>query len=312
MKIKPFLYLHRGDRRAVSALLVFACIALLLVYVLSGTLYDGGNAIHDVGDSLRQQGKNTMYKAESEAYAIDEMGQKELFSFDPNTADSTQLLRLGLASWQVRSIYRYRAKGGVFRQPSDFARIYGLTRKQYRELLPYIHISEEFLPAAELYGTVYAGEKVQKAPFHRDSIRQIYTNYVPKIKPGQTISLNDADTTALKTVPGIGSGYARAIVAYRQRLGGFYHLKQLLEIDGLPESALSFFTISSENIRTFNINKASLSQLRSHPYLNFYQSRDILDYRRLHGPLSDINQLEGSPNFPPAELERLRPYVRYR
>lgn len=35
----------------------------------------------------------------------------ESFEFDPNEADSTQLLRLGLAPFQVRSIYRYRAKG---------------------------------------------------------------------------------------------------------------------------------------------------------------------------------------------------------
>ena len=62
----------------------------------------------------------------------------ELFPFDPNTADSTQLLKLGLQSWQVRSIYRFRAKGGIFREKTDFARLYGLTKKQYEVLAPYI------------------------------------------------------------------------------------------------------------------------------------------------------------------------------
>ena len=68
----------------------------------------------------------------------------ERFAFDPNTADSTQLLRLGLKPWQVRSIYRYRAKGGVFSEPADFARVYGLTLKQYRELEPYIRIGRDY------------------------------------------------------------------------------------------------------------------------------------------------------------------------
>src|SRR3712207_9469155 len=37
-----------------------------------------------------------------------------LFDFDPNTADSTQFLALGLRPWQVRNIYKYRAKGGIY------------------------------------------------------------------------------------------------------------------------------------------------------------------------------------------------------
>ena len=41
-------------------------------------------------------------------YAVPEE-KVETFPFDPNTADSTTLLRLGLAPWQVRAIYKYRA-----------------------------------------------------------------------------------------------------------------------------------------------------------------------------------------------------------
>ena len=45
------------------------------------------------------------------AYAVPEE-KVETFPFDPNTADSTTLLKLGLAPWQVRAIYKYRAKHG--------------------------------------------------------------------------------------------------------------------------------------------------------------------------------------------------------
>ena len=67
----------------------------------------------------------------------------ELFPFDPNTADSTTLLRLGLQPWQVRSIYKYRSRGGRFRVKEDFARLYGLTLEKYRQLEPYITISKQ-------------------------------------------------------------------------------------------------------------------------------------------------------------------------
>ena len=73
----------------------------------------------------------------------------ELFNFDPNTADSITLHRLGLPRWQVRSIYKYRAHGGVYRCKEDFAQLRGLTLKKYRELEPYIHIADQFRPASE-------------------------------------------------------------------------------------------------------------------------------------------------------------------
>ena len=57
--------------------------------------------------------------AKSFTYAVEEV-PVETFPFDPNTADSTTLLRLGLSPWQVKSIYRYRAKHGRYHTPEDF------------------------------------------------------------------------------------------------------------------------------------------------------------------------------------------------
>ncbi len=68
----------------------------------------------------------------------------ESFPFDPNTADSTTLLRLGLSPWQVRSIYRYRAKHGRYHKVEDFMRLPGLTNEQWERLKPCIRIAKEF------------------------------------------------------------------------------------------------------------------------------------------------------------------------
>lgn len=50
-----------------------------------------------------------------------------------------------------------------------------------------------------------------------------------KYQPGTVINLNEADTTELKKIPGIGSAIARMIVNYRTQLGGFYKIEQLQE-----------------------------------------------------------------------------------
>lgn len=226
--------------------------------------------------------------------------RRELSAFDPNTADSTQLLRLGLQPWQVRSIYRYRAKGGTYRQPSDFARLYGLTVKQYKELLPYIRISDEYKSAAEVYGRTDADKVV------RDSLR-----YPVKLQPGQYVVLDDADTTSLRKVPGIGRYYASRIVRYRNDLGGYVSVAQLSEIEGIPESALSYFKVTGGAVRKLNLNRLTLNELKHHPYINFYQARRIIDYRRLKGPLHSIDDLRLLKDFTQRDIERLRPYVEF-
>lgn len=225
---------------------------------------------------------------------------RELSAFDPNTADSTLLLSLGLQPWQVRSIYRYRAKGGIYRQPSDFARLYGLTVKQYKELLPYIHISDEYKPAAEVYGRTDAVRS------GRDTLR-----YPVKLRPGQYVTLDDADTASLRKVPGIGRYYASRIVRYRNDLGGYVSVAQLSEIEGIPEAALSYFRVTGGAVRKLNLNRLTLNELKHHPYINFYQARRIIDYRRLKGPLHSIDDLRLLKDFSQRDIDRLRPYVEF-
>ena len=233
-----------------------------------------------------------------------------MFPFDPNTADSTQLLKLGLQSWQVRSIYRFRAKGGIFREKTDFARLYGLTKKQYEVLAPYIIIGEDYRPASDYYGNSRGGKErgYQNSPYKNGANTSTYSqannganstnangnniySYPQKLRPGQHVIVNSADTTELKKIPGFAS------------------INQLKEIDGLPEKALSFIKITPGEVRKLNINSLSLNQLRRHPYLNFYQAKEICDYRRLRGPFKSLEELKLLKNFPPAEIERLKPYI---
>ena len=278
--MKSFFYLQRNDRRAILATLAVTAAAVgLTIYAGSDT----GQAPAAAADSTATAptaGAHKSHGRTATAYYAAGSRRVELFAFDPNTADSTQLLRLGLAPWQVRNIYKYRAKGGIYRRPSDFARLYGLTAGQYRRLEPYIRISDDYRPAAE----VYAAEA-----------------------PAATAR----DTALLKRVPGIGSGFAAAIVRYRERLGGFYSTAQLREISNFPQAALPYFTADARGCRKLNVNRLTLNQLRRHPYIGFYRAKTIIDHRRLHGPLRSLDDLKLYKDFPPEAIERLRPSVEY-
>ena len=139
----------------------------------------------------------------------------------------------------------------------------------------------------------------------------VVAHYQTKIRPGEHIVLNTADTTQLKMVPGIGTYFARKVVQYGERLGGYVSVDQLDEIEGFPLDAKDYLVIQNASPRKLNVNQLSLNELRKHPYINFYQARAITDYRRLHGPLRSLNDLRLSKDFPPEEIERLMPYVAY-
>ena len=223
----------------------------------------------------------------------------ERFPFDPNTADSTQLLRLGLRPWQVRNIYKYRQKGGVYRKKEDFARLYGLTVKEYRELEPYIRISSDYTtPASALVG--------EEERYERDTLKYPIKTEVP-----QSVNLNTTDTMLLRKVPGIGEAFARRIVRYGQRLGGYVSPEQLREIEDFPESAIPYFVVQQPHTQKINLNKLTLNQLQRHPYINFYQAKAITEYRRLRGPLQSLQDLKLLKDFPPEAIQRLEPYVEF-
>ncbi len=229
----------------------------------------------------------------------------ETFPFDPNTADSSQLIRLGLQSWQVRNIYKYRARGGVYRKKDDFARLYGLTVKDYHRLEPYIRISSDYQPAATLVGDKANGANGTNGANGANGV------YPRKIDSTQHVVLNTADTTTLRQVPGIGIYFAKEIVRYGQRLGGYVSVDQLDEIADFPQASKKYFVVQQAHPKKLNVNQLTLQQLRRHPYINYYQARAIKEYCRLHGPLKSLDDLRLSRDFPPEVIQRLAPYVTF-
>ena len=220
-----------------------------------------------------------------------------LATFDPNMADSTTFLSLGLPSWMASNILRYRNRQGRFRRPEDFRKIYGLTEEQYRTLLPYIRIAEE--PISPDTSRLL----VVQATAQHDTLM--------KYHPGIIIDLNQADTTELKKIPGIGSRIAQSIVNRRRLLGGFYQIEQLEEIRLKVEKLRSWFSVDATQIHRININKASVERMMHHPYINFYQAKVIAEYRKKKGKLRDLKQLALYEEFTSADFERIMPYICY-
>lgn len=147
--------------------------------------------------------------------------------------------------------------------------------------------------------------------------KQTYNPYpkTEKFEPGTVVELNFADTTELKKIPGIGSSYAKRIVGYRNLLGGYHRMEQLQEVYGmyeeLYEKITPFFSINTDSLRLIEINNFSLDRLKSHPYINFYQAKAIIEVRKKKKKIESFDELILLEEFTEDDRIRIIPYLSF-
>jgi competence protein ComEA len=212
------------------------------------------------------------------------------FKFNPNLITEKEWQQFGLSYKQAISIVNYVKKGGKFRKADDLKKMYTISPEKYEVLLPYVVIpqSDDFTSKER---------------------------FVPAKKELTIVDLNTADTLELDKIKGVGPAFARRIVNYRHRLGGFYRKEQLLEVFGVDTP--KFLEIKDQvkinvaALRQININTAEFADLKQHPYLSFKQMNAIINYRKQHGPYHSIADLNKVLILKPETVQKLAPYLTF-
>ncbi len=216
-----------------------------------------------------------------------------LFHFDPNTVDKDGWQRLGLTDKTIHTIQNYLNKGGHFYHSEDLKRIYGLHTSDYLRLEPYVRIEKI---TTENKPVEYVRNEKEHTPF-------IY-------KP---IDINIADTTAFISLPGIGSKLATRIINFRDKLGGFYSITQVGEIYGLPDSTFQtikpYLKLENTSVKKFNINTATVDELKTHPYMKYNIANPIVSYRNEHGSFSTLEDLKKVMAITEEVYHKITPYL---
>ena len=218
--------------------------------------------------------------------------------FDPNTVDSSTLVHLGFKPWQAKNMVKYRAAGGKYRKPEDLKKLYGMTDSMFQALTPYIYIAREEVDSVAA-----------------DSLRKDSLPRWKEENKDTILNLRTADTVELKMIHGIGSYRARQIVRYREQLGGFVSVEQVLEAKGMEnvdaDSLLAHFWIDTVKIEAMNVNSVGLQRLSRHPYLRFEQAQAIYELRRKKIRLDSIQQLQQIECISAETLEKIAPYLNF-
>ncbi|MCC6601186.1 MAG: helix-hairpin-helix domain-containing protein [Crocinitomicaceae bacterium] len=221
-----------------------------------------------------------------------------LFRFNPNNLSDSLWTVLGLSQRQLAGIRKFEKKGGEFNIKKDLKKMYSIPENLYSRLEPWID-----LPDSLVRKVFYA----QNTEIENSKQTEQEKNAIDKIE------LNNVDSIALQRLPGIGPYFARKIVEYRDRLGGFLSFEQLLEVrkitPELVEKIRPNITITPLVIRPLNLNSSSEKDFLNHPYLSKMQAGSIIAYRDQHGLFTSPDDLKKLVLIDAVTFARLKPYL---
>ena len=127
------------------------------------------------------------------------------------------------------------------------------------------------------------------------------------------VELNSADTLDLQDIYGIGSYFSRAIVKYRNLLGGYVSKEQLLEVYGMTSDRYKAIEpqirLDSVKIRKLKINTASYAELRRHPYIDNHLAKAIIRLRGSGEQFRNARDLYKISIIDKETIQKLTPYL---
>jgi competence protein ComEA len=279
-QLKNYMSLTKKEWNGMLVLVVLIILVLAAPYVYQWFHKDNTINIKEFNTALTQLRKaNPAIAAQANNPANNKPLTRTLFKFNPNNLPAEKWRMLGLSDKQISIINHYQAKGGKFYKPADLKKIYGITDADYQALSPYIDLPE---------GSKAIG----------------------------VIELNTADSASLTRLDGIGPAFAKRIIYYRERIGGFVNKEQLKEVYGLDDLKYNEIKdqlkVDASRLRKIDINTITFDKLRLMPYLNYKQVNAIIEYRNQHGNYASVSDLKNIAIIDEGILRKIEPYLSFK
>jgi len=282
------LYVSKRNRRGVVALVVFSVIIIFLPRIAQ--LFNSDVVLDISTEDVQsfEKAKKNFQNKKRNYYTKYEM--KKRFSapprkFNPNEYSAQDWMNLGLSEKQVAVLLKF-TKNGI-RSNEDLKRI--------------------FVISDELYALIKDSTYYPERP---------KTEYTPKVieeKKVQKLEINTASVEDLENLKGIGPFFAKQIIKYRDRLGGFASKEQILEVWKMTvetyDNLIPQIEIDKSKIRKLKINDVTPEELKNHPYLNWSQVNSIIKMRMQRTKFNVIDEIQESKLIDAETFEKLIPYL---
>ncbi len=306
-ELKDLFAMDKGERGAFAVLISLCLIAAAWVtyeqWIRPRTLMD-----HEHLEMVWWNLQDTT--ADGQRLPDKAMDDIRLFKFDPNGLPVEQWVDLGLSEKQAAALHRYEERGGKFRTKKDLGKMRVVDPYLFEQWKPYIQLPDS-LPRKQWEtrggqnqwprdtGRWASGERARYGEREKD---------LP-------LEINGADSAALVAVRGVGPAFARSIIKYRDRLGGFASLDQLSEVYILRdkpdavESLREKLTVDPALMKRIPLNSCTVEELGPHPYIDWKVARALIAYRDQHGPFADVAAITNCVLVTDSIRQRLSPYL---
>lgn len=207
--------------------------------------------------------------------------------FNPNDYKKENWMKLGLSEKQAASVIKFKESGAVFRTKSDVQKLFVVSEELYALLKDKINLPDSL---------------------NNDQRKEVFKNFKPK-----PMGINSVTSKKLQYIRGIGPFYANKVIEYRNMLGGYYSLEQLLEINRFSASLLDSLEqrcfVDRENIKKMDLNIVSVSDMQSHPYFRVSVARDIVSLRNKLTSFKEVSDILQSELIDEKLFNRISPYL---
>lgn len=331
---KKQIHYHKAQRRSIGILLIIMLAIIGYGEYIKYTHHkkEYNSQEHNKILSALSKAKKQIKKAKKEKYST----KYNLSQFDPNSVSKEKLIEMGISNKLAKTWTNFTNKGGKIYQAKDLLKIYGMNEYLYEKLEPYVNIpqpkrayNKKEYTSTKKYSS--NSTKYQSNNTYSPSYDSINNNYVKDtiydqqfndnrntksrgVNNDYVINMNTCDSIELQVVKGIGKVLSSRIIRYREGLGGYHNINQLLEVYGVKPALLStiMHRISFEGeLRKIKINTISKDSLVKHPYFDWSTANAITLYREKRGPYKKDTDFNKLPMLESYWLEEVLPYFDY-
>lgn len=256
-----------------------------------------GGKFYNAEDLLKVYGFKSEYLEKLKPYIVFETSNSitksnvsddaiNYFIFDPNQILIADWINLGIQKSIAERIINYLSKGGHFYQVDDVKKIYGFKEDDFERLKSYMVIAEKNQDE-NISNAFVSGE--------------LSTNEI------NAFTKNDM------MILGFPSKVADNFISYRNKLGGYYSKKQILEVwdinKEMADSTFQQYALDTMHLKQIRINSATEDELKNHPYISDELAEAIILYRNKTGKFYSTTEIFKAGYISKKTFEKLAHYL---
>ncbi len=328
---KDWLSFSRNEQHGILVLLSFVLLLVLLRLALPLFFDNKAVLTYDYCEKALVIEEPVAAETEKDAYLPED--HNHFTPFNPNHISVSQLQSMGVPSAVIVNWIKYLEAGGRFFSGGEIKKIYGLDSLLAVQLIQYADCnlnSMNGFSGMRGGGDHFQGSRVDgpgtmnkdstirtqtASRFRKETGRQMYISEADPEIPDRILEINSSTAEEFMKLRGVGPVLSQRMVDFRNALGGYASVAQIKEVYGvsveLYNQILNYLSVDVSLVEGLDVNHSSVRRLKAHPYIDFYQARDIVECRNKKDSGMSLVDLKQLPSFDKDQINRLIPYFKF-